>query len=107
MTLSKADVQKLRLFTVCSPRSKRNFLRKLPKRAIRCISECCLNTLKGNVKLNPSQKRKLTPHKQVIRTLASKKLPLYKKKKILIQKGGFLNVLIPAALTVLTSLISR
>lgn len=106
MTLSKADVQKLRLFTVCPPNFRKDFLKKLSNRTVKCISECCYNTLKGNVKLNQSQKKKLKRHKQVIRTLASKNLPLYKKKKILVQKGGFLNVLIPAALTVLTSLIN-
>lgn len=107
MTLTKADVQRLKVLTTCPVKARKEFLKKIPNSTIKCISECCLNTLKGNIPLSSSQKKKLSHHKSLIRALSLKKLPLYEKRKLIVQKGGFLNVLIPAALSILTSLINR
>ena len=72
------------------------------KRDIDTISEIALNTLKGNIKLSPTQFKKLKRHKKWLRHLASKKLGTNKKKEIVKQYGGFLPGL---ALAVATEII--
>lgn len=105
MTPSKKDVARLRVLNTCSVKLRKDLIKKFPQSCINCICECCLNTLKGNVPLNSQQKKSLSRHKHTLRLLADKKVPVNKKRKVLIQKGGFLNILLPAALSVLTTLI--
>lgn len=70
---------------------------------IHCLCECAVNVLKGNVPLSPSQKRKLSQSKTHLRSLADKTVGTAKKKRILVQKGGFLPALIAPILGALTS----
>uniref|UniRef100_A0A2L2YW30 Uncharacterized protein n=1 Tax=Parasteatoda tepidariorum TaxID=114398 RepID=A0A2L2YW30_PARTP len=84
----------------------KSLLKKCSKSEIKTLCECVLNVLCGNIPLTKSQKNKLAPHKESLRKLSKKKLSLYKKKKILVQKGeGFLSFLLPAAISVISSLI--
>lgn len=106
MAPTKKDISRLRILNACPIRVRKDLIKKFPQSCIHCISECCLNTLKGNVPLSSTQKKQLSRHKHTIRLLADKQIPISKKRKVLVQKGGFLNILIPAALSVLTSLIS-
>ena len=71
---------------------------------IKSICEAALNLLKGNIHLTDNQKQKLAKFKNTIRRLASKS-NLSDKKKIIIQKGGFLEFLVPALISGITSLI--
>ena len=81
-------------------------LQKCPKSIIKLLCECILNVIRGNVPLTKSQKSKLSPYKQSLRKLSNKKIPLYKKRKVLVQKGdGFLSILLPAAISIISSLI--
>ena len=59
-----------------------------PKEIIDCVGECCLNIIKGNVKLNSAQK--LRPRKSHLLLISSKKGPVAQKKKIFNQTGGAL-----------------
>lgn len=89
-------------------KSKKKILKHCPNCTIKYLCECALNLLQGNVPLTKSQKRKLTPYKQSVRKLANKKVPLYKKRKLLqSQRGeGLLSILLPAAISVITTLIN-
>lgn len=107
MTLTKQHVQLLRMIQHCPKKVLKDLLSKCGKNGIKAICEVCMNTLKGNVPLTPTQKQTLHQHKNTLRALSRKKTPLYKKRKLLIQKGGFLGVLIPAALSVLTTLLTK
>lgn len=75
------------------------------KNDIDALSEISLNTLKGNVKLSPQMYKKLKRYKTALRTLASKKASLKKRKSVVKQQGGFLPMLIPAALSVMSSIV--
>lgn len=87
-------------------KKKSAFLKTCPNSVIKGVCECALNLLKGNIPINKRQKNKLIQHKRTLRRLGDKKVPLFKKRRLLIQKGeGFLSVLIPAAISVLSSLI--
>jgi hypothetical protein len=61
----------------------------------------------GNVKITKAQRKKLARHAQVLRTLSTRKTPINKKKKILIQKGGFLPALLAPVLGLAASLVGK
>ena len=71
---------------------------------IKLFCECAKNTLNGNVKLSPAQYRKLKRYKTQLRQLTNKKIS-HKKKKKLLQKGGFLGALLGAVIPALISLV--
>ena len=90
-------------------RSKPAFVKLLLKGAspelTKALCECALNILKGNVKISASQKKKLSRYKKHLRLLVKKKTSL-KKRKQLLQKGGFIGALLTPILSVLGSLLS-
>ena len=68
------------------------------------ISEIVLNLIKGVIKLMAHQKKRLSRYKKELLALAKKKVPLGKKRKILVQKGGgVVSILVPLALSLLSS----
>jgi hypothetical protein len=76
-----------------------------PKDLIDTLCECVHNLLKGNVKLNDSEKSKLAKYKNSMRKILSR-ISLKERKKILIQKGGLLEILLPSVISGLASIIS-
>jgi hypothetical protein len=106
MTLTKTQLEQLQLLHKCPQKLRKKLLEKIDIKCIKAICECCMNTLQGNIPLTKHQKKSLSNHKSTLRTLKNRKISLVKKRKLIIQKGGFLNVLIPAALSVLTGLIN-
>lgn len=105
MTITSKQLQYLRVLHKCPKKLRKDLLEKLPTSSIKAICECCLNLLRGHIPLTNYQKNSLKKDKLILRRLADKKKPLYTKRKLIIQKGGFLNILLPAAITAITSLI--
>jgi hypothetical protein len=105
MALSKEQVDQLKFIHKCPQKLRKKVLQKVNGKCIKAICECCLNTLKGNVPLSVHQKKSLSKHKTTLRKLQNRKLPLLKKRKLIIQKGGFLNILLPAALSAISAII--
>ena len=68
---------------------RKKMIQESPKEVIDCV-ECCINLIKGNVRLNNAKNNQLQARKQHIRLLSSKQVPLVTKKKIINQKGGAL-----------------
>lgn len=101
MPLSKQQRTQLKLVHICPKKLRKSLLQKIDSSCIKAICECCLNTLKGNVPISKDQKKSLSRHRKVLRTLADRKVSLIKKRKLIIQKGGFLNILIPTVLSAL------
>ena len=81
----------LHLLQKAPPSLKRNIIEKSSTEFIRCPCDCSYNILKGNVQISPSNK--LSKHKTKLRQLSNKKVSLKKKRKI-VQTGGFLSVLL-------------
>ena len=77
------------------PQYRKKLVKEAPDQVIHCISECCQNLLKGNVPLSIAHKRRLYPKRTQLRVIASKSIPVSKKKKILNQTGGILPFLFP------------
>ena len=65
-------------------------IQESPQEVIDCVWECCINLIKGNVRLTNAQKNQLRAKKQHIRLLSSKLVPIDTKNKIINQKGGAL-----------------
>jgi hypothetical protein len=99
--------EKVRVLSLATPRVRKQLIQKGGKEIVGCVSECCINILKGNVPLNSKQKAYLTKHKKKLRVLSEKKTSLRKKKQIL-QSGGFpLAAILAPVASVLGSLLFR
>ena len=61
---------------------------------VHCICDCVHNILQGNIPLEHEEKERLGIHKELLRKLANEKTS-YRRRKRLIQDGGFLGSLIP------------
>ena|SRR5277367_5919752 len=72
--------------------------------SVQAISECCLNVLRGNLKLPKGKKEKLAKYKKEIRFLVHGKNKK-RKKQVLIQSGqGILPWIIPGVLGIISSI---
>jgi hypothetical protein len=58
---------------------------------LKCICECVVNALKGNVNLSSCAKRRIQKHKGQLRKVANKSISLAKKKRIIVQRGALLS----------------
>ncbi len=96
-----ASVRKHALMLQVLNKAKPALVKKIVQTAdrglIHTLCECALNLIKGNVPITPVQKRKLRRHKTGLRELVDKKVSLKKKKSIL-QRGGFVGALLTAVL---------
>ena len=73
---------------------------------IDAISEIAKNCLYGNIPLNNCDFKSLSKYKVLLRKL-TKKSSVPRRKKIIIQRGGFLQFLVPSTLSFIESLISE
>lgn len=74
---------------------------------IDAVSESCNNLLSNNIKLSKRQYNSLKKHKTDIRKVAKPNIEHKTKKKILTQRGGFLNILLPLAVEAIIGLIKH
>lgn len=105
--MSSCAEQNLELLKVIGKsKNPKQIIKKASNRVIKALCECILNVIRGNVPITRTQREKLSSHKSCLRKLSDKKVPLYKKRRILVQKGdGFLSLLLPTAVSVISSLI--
>ena len=88
------------------PKIKKAIIDESDGEVMKVFCECAKNTLNGNVKLTPAQFKKLKRYKTHLRQLANKNTGIKKKKKIL-QKGGFLGALLGAVIPTLASVVGN
>jgi len=86
-------------------KTRRDYVRKCDNGFIHCVSECAKNVIK-NVSLTTRQIKNLRCRRNDLRALSTRKTSLRRKRKIL-QKGGFLSVLLPLVLSVLDNLFMK
>lgn len=95
----------LNFMSTCKPPIRKLILKNAKKDLIYAICECILNTINGNVELDPQTKIKITKHKKALRKLIDRRDSVKNKKKILLQKGGgFLPLLLPTILEVASNI---
>jgi len=95
----------LEYLKTAKPKLRKLILHESDIDLIRCICDCCHNTLNGNIQLTPKEKKSLNRHKRHIRKLTSKRISLKEKRGILEQEGGFLPALLTPILGIAASLI--
>lgn len=80
---------------------RKGILREADKDLITTLSECALNVLHKNQPVSAHCKRKLAVYKRELRRLASQnhKVGWKRKRKMLVQRGGFLGVLLSSLLS--------
>lgn len=98
----------LKLLKKAKQSQRKKLLETADKDLILCLCDCANNILKGNIRLKPKEKEKLRRHKTALRELTKGKSAsgLKKKRKLLVQKGGFLPLLLSPILSVAGGLLS-
>jgi len=86
-------------------KAKRDYVKKCDTELVHCLSECAKNLLFGTVPLTEHQFKRLRSQKKNLRALSLKKTSLKKKRKLL-QRGGFIGLLIRPILSLLGGLLS-
>lgn len=85
-------------------KTRRHMLKHVNCEVIKTIAEIAYNTLVGNNRISNKTRKSLYRYKKEIRALACLNKKVALKRKIIIQKGGFLPVLLG---TVLSGLIGE
>ena len=96
----KRQGEMLRFLARAKPSAVKAVVENATPQLVKTLCECCHNVLKGNVPLTPGQKRRLRRHKVNLRQLTKKSLTVKRRKQIL-QTGGFLGALLGPVLGVL------
>lgn len=92
----------LKYLSTCNAKQRKAIIKTSNRDAILALVECCINVLRGNIQLTDGQKSRLKKHRKVLHNLC-KKIPLAKRKQILVQKGGFLPLLLAPLLSIISS----
>jgi len=87
------------------PCIRKHLITKADRSLVDCLCECVDNILRGNVPLTKLQKEKLKRNKAGLRALTKKSVSL-KKKKAILQKGGFVGSLLAPIASVVAPLLS-
>lgn len=83
----------------CKSCIRKKIIKGASNELIKCLCEICHNVLNGNVPISKNCKLRLKKYKKSLRNIVSTKVKLNKKRKIFIQKGGFLPTLLTTILT--------
>lgn len=83
----------------CKPCTRKNILINGSEDLIKTLCEVCFNVLNGNAKVSSKCKNRLRKYKKVLRQLVQSGGSLSVKRKILVQRGGFLPVILSAVLS--------
>lgn len=95
----KSQKHLLHVLKNATPKVRKVILQDADDELIKALVECVINTLNGNHKVSTDVKGKLGKFRHCLRKLSCSKVALKTKKKILVQKGGFLGVLLSSLLS--------
>lgn len=94
------------LYLLSQPRYRVALTKLADKELVQAILEIIYRVLNRDINISEKLKERLHKHRCVLRQLCTKS-SLKSKKQILVQRGGFLEFLIPPIIEGLTSLISH
>ena len=98
----------LHVLKTAKPSIVRHLIKNGSKDLLNVLCECCYNVIKGNVPLTHFQKKRLHRYKNTLRTLTTNKRKLtLSKKRQLLQKGGFLGVLLGPVIKLLGTILQQ
>lgn len=78
---------------------RNSILKAADPELIKALCDCSLNILRGNVQVTKTVKDRLGKYKKELRALSCPKRKLSFKRKLIIQRGGFLPPLLGALLS--------
>lgn len=102
----EAKISELKLLSSCGAKLRKAILENSDADLIAVLRECVYNVLRGNVKLRKGDNERLGRYKSDLRKFVYDKGNVSRKRKFLVQKGGFLPLLIPAAIDTVARLVS-
>src|SRR5215472_14726057 len=103
----KSNYSALETLKKAKPKLRKAILLNCDPDLLKSVGECALNVLRGNIRLTECSRRKLRKHKSLLRKFSNKSVSIANKRKIIVQRGGFLLPLLSAVLPVLASLVFR
>jgi hypothetical protein len=110
-TMKKIDNEALHYLNVVKnarPKLRRALLKHSDKDQIDALAQCCLNFLRQTFKVTSPELAKLRRHRASIRAIADNRVARDKKRKIFVQRGaGFLPFILPAAISLLSTILSK
>ena len=88
--ISKKHANILRALNKLEGKQRVALLGSADQNLVKCLCECALNILRGNVPLKPGEKNRLKKHAKLLRLLSVKRKDnnFRSKKKLLLQHGG-------------------
>ena len=86
----KSYYHALHVLNTAEPKLRKAIISNCKMELVNSVSECARNVLNGNIKLTRCNTRKLRKHKAALRKVADKRVSLSSKKKLIVQRGGFL-----------------
>jgi len=102
----KCALELNQLINETDPIKRSELLKQVQDCVIDAISEIAKNCLSGNIPLSEEDFIKLSKYQNLLRII-SKPSPVEKRRKLIIQKGGFIDSLVPAALLLITVLLKQ
>jgi hypothetical protein len=101
-------MEKLKIISkIKDPRLRKKILIEIADDCLyKALNEIAVNTISKKVPLNRATKTKLRKYKTHIKALASKTKNKRLQKKLVVQSGGFLPLLVPAVASILGSVLS-
>jgi len=105
MKRARSNYNALHVLKRAEPCFRKPLITNCNKELVNCISECVINVMKGNIKLSDCKTRKLKKYKTALRKVADRHVAFAGKKRLIVQRGGFLWPLLGAILPTIASLI--
>jgi hypothetical protein len=103
----KRNIRALRVLSKAPKKLRDIVLTDADEDLILALCEVIHNVLIGTVKLKPKQIKKLRRYHSTLFNLSQKTTSVRKKRKLLLQKGGFLSTLLPPAIALLSTLLLK
>ena len=94
------------LLAKSSAKRRKVLLRNASNTQLKGLFEVCLNIIRGNLPLDAVQFKRMKRHRKTLETLVNRRIPIYKKREVINQKGGFVATLAKFALPLLTHVIA-
>jgi hypothetical protein len=107
--IKNKNMLKILASSYTKPRYKQVILKNADQSLINAISDSTRLLLEGKINLSDTDRNILKKYKNIIRKIANKSTPLSKKRNIISssnQRGGFLEFLIPALITGISSIVA-
>ena len=103
----KTHIHCLRALCHLKPKQVKGVIENSDNDLIKCLIECAYNVAHGVVPVSPKTLSKLKKHKSKIRKIIDKGTKLKKKKKLLVQSGGFLPLLLAPIVSLVGGLVGE